>query len=206
MEESVVNVTFGNNTRTSFSISKRRILDIGCGKSDIVHDYYPDSEVTGIDKKWGWDALKGLPPGEWDVLFANHIIEHLHDPDLFLENCKKVMGKNTVLDIGTPNLTAWFNRALFLFGYVPHSYELSYRKGYGRAFDWNKEEMGGHLRVFTVDALLDMLKDHGFEIIGCVGEKSYFPCNFIIRFVDFLMTKASPKMASMFRVKCRLVS
>lgn len=205
MEESAETVTFGNSTQTYSFNFRKIIVDVGCGDSDIVKKFYPNSTVTKVDKKLGHDVLEdGIPDGEWDVIFANHIIEHLDDTDKFLEHCSKAMSSNTVLDIGTPNLCAWFNRILFLFGYLPHSYEVSYRKGYGRAFNWNNEEMGGHLRVFSVPALLQMLKDHGFKIVSVVGEESYYPCNIIIRLVDKFMTKLSPSLASSFRVKCTL--
>lgn len=183
----------------------KRVLDVGCGGSTIVSSFYPSHKVTKIDKKTGWDVLKeGLPRGKWDVIFANHIIEHLDDPDLFLRYCKRVMGKNTVLDIGTPNLCAWFNRILFLFGYLPHSYEVSYDKGYGRAFDWNNEVMGGHIRVFNVPSLVQMLKDHGFKILSVKGEESLYKTNAVIRYIDKFLTWLSPTLASSFRVKCTL--
>ena len=181
-----------------------KVLDVGCGDSDRVLDFYPYAEVTKIDKKTGWDVLEqGLPSGEWDVIFANHIIEHLDDPDKFLESCKKVMKPYTVLDIGTPNLCAWFNRVLFLFGYLPHSYEVSYRKGYGRAFNWNFEEMGGHVRVFNVPALIQMISTHGFKMTYLKGEASFYPCNPLIRLADNILT-INPNLASSFRLKCTL--
>lgn len=192
----------GNNTRKSF-----KVLDVGYGGTNRVFDFYPDCKPIQIDKKLGWDVMKnGLPDGQYDVIFANHFIEHIDDPDLFLDECKKIMSRHTVLDIGTPNLCAWFNRVLFLFGYLPHSYEVSYRKGYGRAFNWNDEIMGGHIRVFSVQALVQMLTSHGFRIISVVGEKSNYPCNFIINNIDKFLTWLNPSLASSFRIKCTLPS
>lgn len=181
------------------------VLDVGCGDSDIVHKFYSPTKLRKVDKKRGWDVMvKGLPKGKWDVVFANHVIEHVTDPDKFLEYCKEVMNPYTVLDIGTPNLCAWFNRILFLFGYLPHSYEVSYVKGFGRAFNWNDEEMGGHVRVFSVPALIQMLKFHNFKIVSVVGERSLYKTNWLVGFIDKVATMLSPELASSFRIKCTL--
>ena len=205
MEEFVKTVTCGNHTQTYTSNFKKNIVDVGCGNSNIVHQFYPNSKVTSIDKKSGWNVLtNGIPAGKWDIIFANHVIEHLDDPDTFLEHCKKAMKSHTVLDIGTPNLCAWFNRILFLFGYLPHSYEVSYRKCYGRAFDWNDELTGGHIRVFSIPALVQLLIEHDFKIRSVEGEESYYPSNPIIKLIDKLLTKLSPTLASSFRVKCTI--
>lgn len=182
------------------------VLDVG-GKDGMRarYEFYPDSDVTVLDLANGWDVMKrGLPHGDWDVILANHSIEHFYDPDYFLEECKKVMKPGTTLEIGTPNLAAWFNRILFLFGYVPHSMELSHEFNVGKAFNWNKEELGGHIYVYTVPALIQLLKHHGFKILSVVGEPSTYPCAFPIRILDKVCTFISPTLASAFRVKCTL--
>ena len=183
-----------------------RVLDIGGNDGKRAREeFYPSSDVTLIDLKHGWNVLDlGLPKGDWDVLLANHFIEHICYPDYFLEECMKVMKPGTILDIGTPNLCAWFNRILFLFGYIPHSVELSKRFNVGKAFSWNNEELGGHIYVYTPRALADLLTKHGFKVFSITGEKSTYQCNFIIRLIDYLMTKLSPSLASAFRIKCTI--
>ena len=180
------------------------VLDIGGGNGKRSEELYPYTKVRVVDKKHRWDIeKKGLPKGKWDVILCNHVIEHLVDPDFLLTECYRVMGKDTILDIGTPNLTAWFNRVLFLFGYVPHSMELSTRFNVGKPFDWGKEPLGGHIRIFTVCALVDLLKKYKFKVLSVVGEPSYFPCNIAIRTVDRVLTRLNPSFASMFRIKCK---
>src|SRR3990167_10113954 len=98
------------------------------------------------------------------------------------------MRENTILDIGTPNLVAWFNRMTFLFGYIPHSVELSTKFNVGKPFDWNKELLGGHLRVFSIPALVQLLKAHGFKILSVKGEYSTFACPSIILWLDKCLT------------------
>ena len=142
-----------------------------------------------------------LLKGEWDVVFVNHLIEHLIDPDDLLEKCREVMNKETVLEISTPNLVAWFNRIFFLVGYLPHSYEVSYKHMVGRAFNWNREVVGGHVRIFSPLALIQLLRKHGFRILSVKGDCSTFNCNIFIRLLDELLTK-NPNLASAFRIRC----
>jgi len=205
MKASAKNAMSGKIIRIFSSDSKRNILDVGGNDGMRAVKHYPHTNITILDLKNGYDVMKrGLPKGSWDVIFANHFIEHVNDPDFFLDECKRVMKPGAVLDIGTPNLAAWFNRALFLAGYVPHSVELSKRHNVGKPFDWNKEPLGGHVYVYTVPALLQLLRHHGFKITSVVGEASTFPCHGAIRAVDSLLTKLSPTLASAFRVKCTL--
>ena len=184
----------------------KKVLDVG-GKDGrrAREEFYPGSDVTVVDLENGWDVMEdGLPKGKWDVILANHSIEHFSNPDIFLEECRNVMGPNTILDIGTPNLAAWFNRILFLFGYVPHSMELSTKYNVGKAFNWNEEGLGGHIYVQTVLSLRGLLQRHGFSIKTIIGECSTYPCNSIVRFIDKSFTKLSPSLASAFRIKCTL--
>jgi len=183
-----------------------KVLDVGGNDGKRAREeFYPGSDVTVIDIKHGYDFMEyGLPEDNWNIILANHFIEHITDPDYFLEECKRVMNIGTILDIGTPNLCAWFNRILFLFGYVPHSVELSKRFNIGKAFSWNNEELGGHIYIYTPKALADLLTKHGFKVFSITGELSTYPCNFIIRLIDKFMTWFSPNLASAFRIKCTL--
>ena len=197
----------GNHTLTASSTFRNlRVLDVGGNDGKRAKfEFYPDSEVTVLDLKHGWDVMyQGLPDGEWDVVLANHFIEHVSNPDFFLEEAKRIMKHGTILDIGTPNLAAWFNRILFLAGYVPHSVELSKKYNIGKPFSWNKEDLGGHIYVYTVPALVQLLKHHGFKIISVEGEASTYPCFLLLSFTDKVLTKLSPTLASAFRVKCTL--
>lgn len=200
--ESVKTAQSIKNIQTSSSTFN--VLDVGGGDGRRAKETFPRATVTTIDRKSGWDIDKmGIPYGDWDLIFANHVMEHLRDPDFFLEECHKVMTQKTVLEIGMPNLTAWFNRILFLFGYVPHSMELSKRINIGRAFDWNDEPLGGHIFIYSLPALLQLLKYYGFKVISVEGEASTYRCNPIIRWVDRWLTKLNPNFASAVRVRCQ---
>lgn len=202
----------GSQLETLYELGKQsrqlRVLDVGGNDGLRARDeFYPGSEVEILDLKHGWDVMKvGLPNGAWDIILANHFIEHITDPDFFLDECRRVMSETTVLDIGTPNLCAWFNRLLFLFGYVPHSVELSRRYNIGKAFGWNNEGLGGHIYVYSLRALLELLKHHGFKVISVTGERSTYPAPLPIKWLDGFLTSLSPHLASAIRVKCQLGS
>ena len=180
-----------------------RVLDIGSGDGHRGRAEFPNAEVVGLDRRDGYDVtMRGLPEGPWDVLFAHHLVEHLADVDAFLDACHRVMTPgHTRLIVGMPNLAAWFNRLTFLFGYVPHSMELSTRYNLGKPFGWDAEELGGHIRVFTVPAFCQLLRYHGFRVDSVVGERSTYPCPWPVRWVDALCTWVSPSLASAFRVE-----
>lgn len=181
-----------------------RILDVGGNDGTRARKAYPAAAIQVVDVKYGWDIEKqGIPIGNYNIILVNHLIEHLDDPDAFLEECKRVMTKDTILEISTPNLCAWFNRIIFLFGWLPHSYEVSYAYNVGKPFGWNKERVGGHLRVFTVKALCQLLEHHKFKILSIKGEHSTYKTNFIITFLDRVLS-IRPSLASAFRIKCSL--
>ena len=180
----------------------RKVLDVGGNDGKRSRRTFPGADVTVLDLKNGFDVTKSpLPKGDWDVIFVNHLIEHLIDPDDLLDKCREVMNEKTVLEISTPNLVAWFNRILFLAGYLPHSYEVSDRHNVGKAFDWNKEGIGGHVKGFNPFCLIQLLKKHGFRILSVKGDHSTYNCNNFIRLLDKLLT-INPNLASSFRIKC----
>lgn len=192
---SVKTAIFGGNTRTSF-----KVLDVGGNDGSVAREKYPDAEIEVIDKIHGWDIMEhGLPEGPYSVILANHILEHLPDPDFFLEECKKIMCSSTILEIGMPNLNSWYNRIFFLLGYLPQSYEISYRKIYGRLIK-DGTGPGGHIRVMNIPSTIALLKDHGFKIISVKGEASNRKG--LIGLFDKFMTLLNINFSSAFRIQC----
>ena len=184
---------------------KLKVLDVGGGHESRASLFYPGAEITTLDKETGWIWPENdLPGGKWDIIFCNHFIEHIINPDEFLNECKRVMQSNTILEVGMPNLIAWFNRIAFLFGYLPHSYEVSYFYNVGKWLNWNEETLGKHVRVMSYKATMELLNKHGFRIIWSRGEASTYPCAWPIRIFDKAMTRLSPNLASAFRIKCVL--
>ena len=49
------------------------------------------------------DFEKSFPQGQWDVIIAFEIIEHLENPDFFLENVKKHLSPGGILIFSIPH-------------------------------------------------------------------------------------------------------
>ncbi|MBM4241767.1 MAG: class I SAM-dependent methyltransferase [Euryarchaeota archaeon] len=98
-----------------------RILDIGCGGSIFSEMFTPGEcpQVTGFDistviiKKVkekhshiNFSVDNAQDPnikGEWDILYAGEIIEHLHQPKEALEKWYTLLKKGGYIVITTPN-------------------------------------------------------------------------------------------------------
>jgi len=55
----------------------------------------------------------------FDAVTAFEIIEHLFDPDHFLEEVYRVLKPEGIFVLSTPNLASIHNRIALLFGYQP---------------------------------------------------------------------------------------
>ena len=106
------------------------VLDLGCGSGYICEKATTNkaNAVVGIDivrpaifeniEKQSWDFLninldqvnwqnKLSNYGKFSLILAFDIIEHLYSPYLFLDSCKKILSKEGVLVVTTPNLMSW---------------------------------------------------------------------------------------------------
>ncbi len=161
------------------------VLDIGCGDGSAALTAAPllsGHRVIGVD--WSQDALRrartqmsdvvrgeltdgGLPlaDGCADAVLFSEVIEHLVDPDAALDELRRVLRPGGHLMLSTPNLAAWYNRALLLAGVQPVFSEVSLRGIHGRP----GSEVVGHLRLYTARALREFLTASGFEVVRIAG-------------------------------------
>lgn len=172
------------------------VLDVGCGDGlfmSILRDTLKDKKTTiwGVDyseyklkkareqghKVKQCDLEKGLPfkDNTFDVIYAAELIEHLYDPDFFLEECNRVLKKGGVVVISTPNLQAWYNRLFFLLGIQPLFYEVSTKSPQIGSGILKKVKKGrapvGHVHVFNRAGLVDMLHNEGFRLKKLLGAR-----------------------------------
>lgn len=139
-------------------------VDICAEKVNLARRRGVSAEVINLDTK-----ELPFPDNSVDMVFCNHVIEHLFDPDHLLSQLHRVLKKNGILVMTTPNLAAWYNRILLLFGFQPHFTEVSRRHNvgklyYGDFYQQKDSAFGGHLRLFTYPALRELLKIHNFNV------------------------------------------
>ncbi len=60
------------------------------------------------------------------------VIEHLYNSDLVISEIYRILKRNGILILSTPNLASWINRLVLLLGYQPFSHDVSFIKGFGR--------------------------------------------------------------------------
>jgi len=191
-----------------------RAVDVGCGEgtwtamaADFVAKAGVDLTVIGLD--WSIAALdqargRGLEvvrssvehPGlplrsrSVDVIIISEVIEHLVDTDTVLSEARRALVPGGSLLLSTPNLAAWYNRGLLMFGIQPMFTEVSLQGIYGRP----GHEVVGHLRVFTRRALEALLEAHGFLDVTITGAP-YHDVPRPLRPLDRLLCK-TPSLSS----------
>lgn len=192
----------------------KKVLDVACGIGRLgqtfsanVWGFDMNPKAIAVAKHNGIRAKLGDAEGKWkypnayfDMVLASHIIEHVRNPDELLTEAKRVLKKNGTLVIITPNLAAWFNRILLMLGFQPFFTEVSsIDKTLGLAFTRRLSHGTlpvGHLRVFTLGALTDILRLHGFTIIETNGvEFGAFPAP--LRIIDRWFAHVTPLAASL---------
>jgi SAM-dependent methyltransferase len=165
----------------------QRILDVGCGDgaaTAMVAKETGDHHVIGVDwstraltlaREYGFSLISagidppGLPlgSGTMDIVIMSELIEHLVDTDAALAEVRRVLKPGGTLLLSTPNLAAWYNRALLVLGVQPIFSEVSLRGIHGRP----GKLVVGHLRVFTRRALVELLAANGFGRIEVSGAR-----------------------------------
>jgi 2-polyprenyl-3-methyl-5-hydroxy-6-metoxy-1,4-benzoquinol methylase len=134
-----------------------RLLDVGCGNGvfllrakaagwDTV-GLEPDPAAVAAARESGSDVRQGtlessVVSGPFDVITAAHVIEHVHEPSLFLKRIFDLLTKGGYVWIATPNVEgtghSWFGRA------------------------WRGLEPPRHMVLFSKRALRALLQDAGF--------------------------------------------
>jgi 2-polyprenyl-3-methyl-5-hydroxy-6-metoxy-1,4-benzoquinol methylase len=138
----------------------RRVLDFGCGSGDFLLflNEVTDAEVTGFDPSRSQIELArsrcgGIPrirlaseesglDGRFDLVFSNHVIEHVPDPELpaFLRAMLDRVAPRGKLVVATPN------------GLNPLAY----------AFYMSSDST--HLRMHSPLTLSELFRPFGYEV------------------------------------------
>lgn len=92
-----------------------RILDIGCGNGDIAMHFADENVVTGIDVRdqrrsvtafefrQVVDAHIPFDDSSFDLVISNHVIEHIPQQDIHLQEMRRVLEPGGCAYLATPN-------------------------------------------------------------------------------------------------------
>lgn len=191
------------------------ILDLGCGPGAITKKV---KEATKAENTFGVDidgaALKlanggiitvktDLNSGKlpfidncFDLVMMSEAIEHLYNTDYVLMESFRVLKSSGYLLLTTPNLAWWVNRLVLFFGYQPFFTNVSLKYDVGKLrhqFDTGCN--GQHIRIFTPNALKQLLGFYGFEIIVVKGTSLEILPR-IVRPMDKVITVLSASLAA----------
>lgn len=173
-------------------INPKKILELGCGEGSLAFEIkrlLGEVEIYGLDlseaavelanekgiKAKKADLNEGIPfkSNEFDLVFSNQVVEHILNTDLFLKESFRVLKKGGYFIVITPNISFWLNRLIFPFGIYPIFAEISSEnktmgEGFLKKFMYEKEAVG-HVKVFNLPALTDMIEYYNFKILKKVG-------------------------------------
>lgn len=103
-----------------------------------------------------------FPDGVFDVVVALEVIEHLLDPDAFLDEIARVLAPDGCVILSTPRLDSLLVVASLLLGVQPPGVEASSQHRYGSPF--GEQRPSGHVHLFTRRAMVAALAEHGLAV------------------------------------------
>ncbi len=204
----------------NMNLKKAKILDVGGGTGYFAHQlkqqfpkaeiYVTDISVTAIKvgKKLYKDLQFTISDSEkkfpykdnfFDLIISGEHIAHLKNTDNYVSEISRVLKRNGILMLTTPNLVSWLNRVLILIGKQPFFSEPLLKTGvpvvslFGYEFPPKHMLPSGHLRLFTIDMLKKSLHIYGLKMISSYGVSSL--SNPMIKPLDMLFSHM-PNLAS----------
>ncbi|MCI0542448.1 class I SAM-dependent methyltransferase [bacterium] len=101
----------------SFSLEKKKVLDVGCSYGEFLAHFGDGSaglSIAGDEVEYGKsrgldtrfrnieDDECGFSSEKFDVIFANNIFEHLLSPHMFLQKIRVYLREDGILILGVP--------------------------------------------------------------------------------------------------------
>ena len=165
----------------------QNILDLGCAAGYISADWRDNNYIIGLDiSQKSVDQAKHLlsqaylldletdtwPPQvtdkKFDIILCAEIIEHLFNPQDFLNKLKDLLQPQGSIILTTPNFLVWNNRLRMLLG------------NYGQKEIFNDSS---HIRLFSYNSLKVLLDKLNFEVVK--EDNLWYP-NYLDKFSNFL--------------------
>ena len=154
-----------------------RVLDIGCGQGLVAYELAKKAGcVVGVDQHAHSSTLPNVRFEKWDIeagefpvdvsqfdqIFILDVIEHLKEPEVFMEKLRAAAARQRPeIIITTANIAFFITRFMLLLGHF----------NYGRKGILDRT----HTRLFTFNSLCELLQQTGFEILEMRGIPAPFP-------------------------------
>lgn len=108
--------------------------------------------VADLDRDWPY------ADGEWDVVIAMMVIEHLYDPFHSFRELARILGPDGYAFVSLPNVASLKCRLQLLSGRLPVTSSADW---------WTLRQWdGGHLHYFTVDSVRRLGALYGLRLAG----------------------------------------
>lgn len=200
-----------------------KLLDLGCGRGEFtikcaekmgtkhVHGVDIDDESINKAESKGIKCIKAdlnkkllLASDCFDVIISSFVIEHLINPDIFLEEMRRILKPGGYAVISTENLSSWHNIFALMLGYRPFSVDYSHKSFGNPLSPHDKEEIESnplvHVRVFAYRPLKEFFELYGFKVESLLGAGYYLmPLKFLMK----LMSRIDARHAHFLTVKIR---
>lgn len=167
------------------------ILDIGCNDGSVLNNLIKEKncKAIGVDRNrdylnyeianfHSFDLDKGLPEIDYekvDYILLLDVIEHIKNPELFMQNLYDKISKNKKVEIfiSTGNISFIIIRLMLLFGSF----------NYGKRGILDKT----HTRLFTFNSFKNLILGSNFKIIENVGIPCPFPIVFKSKMINTIL-------------------
>lgn len=191
-------------------LDKTKFIDLGCKDGYLLdkaeefgyeaHGVDIENNIIDILNKHGYnvkkaDLNKALPyeNNSFDIISCQQVIEHLTDPENLIKEGYRILKKDGILILSTPNLASFGSRLRLLFNKYP--LQLG---------PCNKWHFGNHYRLFTLPTLKCVLERNGFRVDKTIGTEIYFNPNAWLKgWNSKLLAKLFPSLAQRVIVVCR---
>jgi 2-polyprenyl-3-methyl-5-hydroxy-6-metoxy-1,4-benzoquinol methylase len=153
------------------------VLDIGCGQGYVSDELAKKAgRVVGVDQYIRSSTLPNVEFKQWDIdssdfptdvsqfdqVFILDVIEHLKDPEVFMETLRSAaVRKRPEIVMTTANVAFFVTRLMLLLGHF----------NYGRKGILDRT----HTRLFTFASLKELFSQTGYQILEVAGVPAPFP-------------------------------
>lgn len=154
---------------------RKAVLDIGSGMGTFLlaaKKYYPGNAVgLDVSRKMGEFVEKTVgvkvhiaqfedfrPDQRFSLIHMSHVLEHVPNPNEWLQHAKQLLTKDGILVINVPNKFGIGNRMQHLF------YKVGLKKQFANGWD-DPSRTPDHLFEPTLESMKYLLKKNEFEIL-----------------------------------------